>query len=477
MLAQLTNRIRRSYWVGVLLLCASLSSILPLRAAEYSIDSTYTLQGRFSDNYRLVENPSSDTDELTGADFLSRWAFARAADRSTLGLNIETDSGAYNLDEFNTFDYRGTARYSRQSERNQWNVYAGYNKDSTRISEESETGSGLFEVSDKRVESISGGGGWFGQLTERNSINVSVSAISQDYDTNRLSDYDYTSGNALWQYVVGPRLRLQTRAGYSLYESDDSFVVRNPNRNDPTALGFGNQNIIVQLFALNEIESSCASKALNDTHVFILNLAAVFDCTKTLTQDIEQQTYSLQLGFVYLFTERLSLDALVGQSQTDTQVTRSYSNNNSQATDTVAGEVRDSDSDNLTFDVSLDYDADTLQYRLNATTRESANSVGTVTLNTTASFDVSWDFSERSRYLAELKWIDQESIDDNDDAFLDRERIRLRLNYRYRLSEYWSVSAEYRRNEREQAVNDFTARSDEAFLTLTWQPSRVQWSR
>ena len=448
-------------WVAALLSVWASNAV----AVEYSIASEYDLVGRYHDNYRLTFQPRSRFDELHGGDFKANWFLRRNSERDALSWSLAMDAGAYKLDEFNTVDGRTRLSYRRSGQKGNWNVYGGYNYDSTRITEETVEGSGLFGVEDTRTRVATAGAGWFRQLSEKNTLNFNVGATVRTYDTDQLADFEYIDGSLLWQYFTSNRMRLQTRLGQTWFDSeDDSNVTLSPFWIDPS----------ISSFTADEVD---ATRFVCVNFPELLDLSTGYECTHAVTIDNEQYTTSLQVGVLYALTPQLTLDVLVGMSYLDTDLGRSYSNIEPTAFQLPPDENIDGTNTNTTYAVTLEYDAERLDYTLSANSRESANSAGALTLNTRVAFDVHWRIAHRSRTHFELSWFEQETATEEDITLRRRQLSRAQWQYFYKLNEHWTVGAEYRYYKQELLDFDDHADGNEVLLHLKWNPQPKNWSR
>ncbi|MBT8150746.1 MAG: hypothetical protein KJO62_05025 [Gammaproteobacteria bacterium] len=434
-------------------------------AAEYSLDSDYGISARYNDNYRLALNPKSEFDELSGADFSADYSLARNTEVSSLSTTLDLDAGSYNLDAFNTFDQRLASNYRRNYERGSWNFGASFNNDSVTVTEATTGASGRFTQTDERSRSLGLNAGWFSQLTERHSFNWSAFGTRQRYDSDSYTDYKYAGASVLWQFMVQERLRLQTQLGYNALHSEDDNLVFSPLIFDADALGIDRSFVPL-------IVSACQN--FPDTPIV---LGSTFECLKNSAIDNEQSTVTTQLGVYYAFSENLLLDVLVGQSTTDTDSVRTYSNRSAGATDNVPDQTIKRKNDNTTYTASLVYDAENLEYTLLASSRDSANSTGVLTLNRRLAFDTDWRPDARNGYLLRLSWLDQQSSSDDDAFFLGREYYEGLVRYSRRLNEDWTMSGTYRYIDLRRAGVKEHANSNQVALALTWRPTTLKWSR
>ena len=425
------------------------------QAAEYRLDSVYSISGRYDDNYRLRIDPVSEFDELSGADFGTQWDFSRNTEISSLTAGLDLEAGAYNIDAYNTFDQRASVSYQRSTQRSQWSVGGSYHNDSTRTTEETIEGSGEFVDADSRSEYGNVNASWFSQLTERNSVNLSLFGQARRNESERLSDYDYAGTSALWQYVLTERFRFQAQLGYNIFESEDESTVLSPFI-DP---GVFLPNVIV--LCLNDLE-----RILGGNN---------FECGKRRFSDNEQKSFDGQLGFLYLLTERLTLDVLVGETETDTETKLSYENLSPAVIESVPDENTNRSNSNSSYDVNLKYIDENLTYTLVASSSSSANTSGILTQNTRIALDANWQIDARNSFLTELSWFEQESVTDNDNIFSQREQWRARLRYRYRFTEHWSTAAEYRYLTQQRFNIDDRADSNTVLLSLLWSPTDKIW--
>lgn len=443
---------------SVVCVLLSLNSLLAW-ADEYSVESKYSAVVRYDDNFRASSGALRDNDLFRG-EFASSWEFGKATDISNLTARFALESGTFN----DRFDQRVSLGYARDTERGNWAINGSFDNDSIRRSEESGEGSGQFTLANTGAEFYNLSSRLTTRLDELNSLTWSAGASRRRYETEQINDSDFANTSLRWQHSVSNRLRLQSLASVSYFNSDDENLIFNPDLR---------LDAVIPILGLTAIEV-CGFDPQTTLLPASVGGNGMSECFKQRIRENTQITYTGQLGIFYVFNEHLTLDALAGYSQVDSELFDQF--NNVLPSDSVDNQTIDSDSGNFSYNLEMNYNQDTLDYRILASTRESANSSGILTKNTEARFEISKRLDERRRMRLNFFWFSQESFV-RDVTFLGREVLRVVALYQYSLYENWTIIGEVRYLDQKRRNIDRHTKSTQGVLTVRWQPTTLKWSR
>lgn len=435
-------------------------------AAEYSIDNDISLTGRFDDNARLSVGFK---DELYGAVLTNKTNLARATEISNLDVELELKANQFNIDAYSTFDQLLDVGYFRNTERGYWNINARVDHGSTRDSEATQSGSGVFDLRDTRITSHQLSFGLSNNLNLRNLLVWNASANAVQYDNDRSNDYKFGSTSLLWQFILTERFRLQATAAYSVLDSDAaSGLAINPIFNDAVEAG-------TSIDLIDNIVSECSNGQRVGLQV---SGGSFIPCFQQREFDNEQATTRLQAGVYYLISERLTLDLLVGQSSVDTDSEVVYVNLPERGANVgMRTEKTSTSNDGLTYTVGLNHVMETIENNLNISSSNTVNSNGILVLNTSVELNTSWTINSWHSIYNSFAWFDQETSSRDDAFFTDRVLSRWSFRYQYLFNSEWSGSFNYRIYEQRRDTQDREAYSNSWTLTLAWQPTTLKWSR
>ena len=288
-----------------------------------------------------------------------------------------------------------------------------------------------------------------------------------------MQGYAYYSANGLWQHSMNSRLRLQTQASYSRYLPDDT-------------LGLDFTEELLELAASQNVTGpdldgrleSCLDAVGFIPIPFITvgipnnNLgnprAPCFDIESFKTQ---QNTVSLQLGFVYLINEALSLNILAGRTETGSE-------RDSISVEQRGRYIQRRKDRTASYEASLSYTGERLTSSLSASQNEQATSDGVLNLTTRVSWRNDWNLSALSSLNLNFIWNNRAYDAELERIrFADRENIYVLAGYKYLFSQEWSGRLQYEyRTELKSPQRPQTERN-RVMLTLAWSPMPKTWSR
>ena len=203
-----------------------------VNAAEYRLESNYSLQGIYDDNFRFVSDTSNlRDDELSGAKLDASWQARRVTQRDTVGLSLSVEEGVYTDDAFNRTNGNVGFNARRQFERGSIGFSAGGQLRTVRTAQIEDFDGDQFNVLDdsrSESQSLSVVGSWL--ATQRDTLQLTVSGSHQRFESNRFRGSEFGSVGVLYQRAVNEKFSLQLEASYSLLQSDSTLqAVFNPN--------------------------------------------------------------------------------------------------------------------------------------------------------------------------------------------------------------------------------------------------------
>ena len=453
--------------LGMLLHIVQTPAVL---AAEYQLKPTISSVASYNDN--LTMNPTNE-EALNGLELLTVVDFSYDDQISTVRLSTSANFDRFDKTRFDTDDQSASLFYQRLFEKGSMSVEAKTNHTSARTLEDLDTDIGSRETEATRADANNFTLSGLYYLTEKNLLRGSLSGSLRDYQSDNLASYAYYSANGLWQHSMNARLRLQMQASYSRYLPDDT-------------LGLDFTEELLELAASKNVTGPDLDSRLEsclDAVGFIPiplitvgipnnNLgnprAPCFDIESFTTQ---QNTVSLQLGFVYLIKEALSLNILAGRTETGSE------------RDNISVEqrgryVQPRKDHTASYEASLSYTGERLTSSISASQNEQATSDGVLNLTTRVSWRNDWNLSALSSLNLNFIWTNRAYDAELERVqFSDRENIYALAGYKYLFSHAWSGKLQYEyRTELKSSQRPQTERN-RVMLTLAWSPMPKTWSR
>ncbi len=426
-----------------------------LQAAEYSLDYSLDLTGNYRDNTNFSIANIIETSEVNTSP---RVAFERATDTSSLNLSIDTEFRRFNKSRFDADEQNFNLNYARTLERGSWSFSVGSDRSSTRTQAEQGLDPSFSERSATRVVSNSATLARSFVLNELNSVQLTLSGIKNNYKSNERRDYEYLLADVLWQYAFSDRLIFQMGVNASNFESFDFGP-------------FFNANVI--FFGEEDDREACEADPNAIVEIDIPLGGGIFNrvnlrCSVPLLSETTQETLGAQIGAVYRFSEKLSLDVLVGGARTDTDTLQDFKSNDF---DDVDAESSDS---SLRYTLALTYESELFESALNASRDTSVTGSGFLQLTDRVAINNRYELSERDTVYFDVNWQKQRS-DTDLFTFLDRTWRNVQLRYRHRLTESWSVLATYLYGyqDRDDGLDE---ELNSVELTFLWRPVPKTWS-
>ncbi|MBR9805534.1 hypothetical protein GYB62_03395, partial [bacterium] len=185
------------------------------QAAEYSLAPYMQMQLTHDDNLALAVD---EKESLAGGSVGFGVDFVRDDQINELTLNASVQSNQYNRDRYNIDNQQLGASYQRKFERALWRINVDGNTSSTRTSELEEGGSGQVDTEAVRVVSGAASSILSINMTEKSTLQWSLSGQYRDYDRETLRGYDAYSTALLLQRSLTQRFIMQFQLGLAEYQ-------------------------------------------------------------------------------------------------------------------------------------------------------------------------------------------------------------------------------------------------------------------
>lgn len=223
---------------GAMLLATS--SIGLLHAAETSVTGEAAANYKFDDNINVApSNEISLAGLIVDGSIRGQYATARLKTSATLALSFERyqhaaiDSDNVNLADpdasaFNSDNQDLSANISYSWEHHTLGLSGLYSRDSTLNTQFLDTGGGgpreIAGTSRRTLATLTPT--WLWKLTERQTLNTSITGQQVEYESDRYINYDFVSANTTWMYLMTERFSLQLQPVFSRYENEAIISVK-----------------------------------------------------------------------------------------------------------------------------------------------------------------------------------------------------------------------------------------------------------
>lgn len=410
-------------------------------AAEYSAEPRLRSWIEHDSNIRMTED-----EELSamGTAAEAGLLLKRRTEVSSQEFDFSVRSKHYNRSEFSSEDQFFRWGAARNWERSTLNLLLNVDRDTTRDSELSDTG--VILGSDRR-ERYYFQPSWSYSLSERQLISVSGSAEAIRYDNERYIGYDYGQMTLGWTWVSNERMSWFLQATYADYESKESMDF----------------SFLLPSFPPLLYSQSYAT---------------------------ESETYGLQAGGEYSWSEQLKLSVLVGRSRSE----NTYDINDPSQVCSIFSELppeylgaiglcgmEDNDGNVTTLNASLEWSGERHRFTGSALseTRPSADGY----LLETERLSVGWEYrvTEHARVFLDATYGRNEGLGNSSSQLganrSDRDYIDARLRYRHQLTEQWFVEADYRYRQTDREIIPGVGESNAFMIGVRFEPQGWRWSR
>lgn len=499
-------RIASSKLSNLLILIILLPSVM--HAAEYKLSQSYSLSGRYDDNYRnLVDSSTVSERDLSGGSISMSGLFSRGTPRSDASAYLRINRGEFSDDSYSTttgsFKSNADLRYARGS----ITASLDANRTTQRVSvtDLDLIDSEPFRATDAfQIQGDLGGEYAIGSKTQ-GSINFSMN--NESYDADQFTDNTQRGVKA----TLGRSFT--ERWGGSLSVSYDRTKLNDDQ--SPTELNP----------ALPLIEAlACATESSSNTDrtTDIDPLLQPFACFKQFDfEDSERDSYQAILSVSYRFSENLFISLGAGPRRSESLRKLSIVD--------VPGAIipepsisldNESNQDSLALDISANYVLEKSQYSVAASTRDRVNSRGSIETLNTYEVKAARDFTSRFSTNVQLTFREFEFDTQVSSVPEDRENLLADIELRYdlipgltnvglkygyeeqnqfgidrliveneigvdvehffsrdRRNGGFSVRIEYQNFEREFKFSDSDSNRQQVRLNLVWTPRLISYSR
>lgn len=431
------------------LLVVALLSAAPLAmAAELTTQTSVGAKAEYDDNLRLSPNQEDAVGSAVaeaGLDTLYR------TETLDLRANIKVMSTRYNEDGYDSDDQRAALSASKQWESQSAGIDVLINRGSTLTTEFLD--SGRINTTE-RVETYKIAPRWDWTITETSQVALSGSATQVQYGGGPYTDYRYYDATAQYIFALRENLRLFANLTWSKYESED-FEGQFPSLRLVSIPPFGSFIVDGPLFTQRYTNASEGNGAT--------------------------------IGGEYAITENLLVSAVGGVTRTDTTYDIDDVDNGCQI---AANDpnlffdglcyLEDDSATTTLANASLTWNG--VRQRVNASYvhRTQPSSDGYLIESQQADLGWTYELTELSTVIVEGIWGKNKSLDSSATAAgadrSNRDYYYFNLRYRHKLTEEWSVSADYRYRyqEREQWQGD-SAESSMVALGIEYRLPKTFW--
>ena len=480
-LTQITFYLIRHPVVQLLSILLLLQSVITTKAmgSEYQLSPFVYSATSYNDNVSLA--PANNEEVINGHELTTGADLSYDDQLTTVKLRATASFDRFDATRFDTDDQSATLTYQRRFERGSISANGNIAHTSANALEDQDTDIGSRETEATRADASSLSLSAQYNPSENVTFQGSLSSSLRSYESNNLQGYEYYSASGLWQYVLTERFRLQTQASYARYLPDKNTGLDYTQELLDLADDFNITGVDLD----GRLEECLAALPTNfefifpnlDTPKTPENSAFCFDRPGPVFET-EQNTATLQMGFVYLINEKLSLNVLAGRSETGT--TRdSFS---------VAQRgqfIARSKDRTASYNGTLTYTGETFTSSFDASQREAASSNGTLSLNRRAEWRNTWDISALSKLNFNLVWFEQRfntgsgSRQNNIQTVQNNEpqNTLASVEYRHKLTSDWQAIAQYSYRLRSYSTQLADSDRNRVSLTITWRPSAKIWSR
>ena len=429
--------------------CVALTTV----AAEYSLQPDVSVVARHEDNFRLSPNQE---ESLFGSHVIPTIKAQAKEQNWDASLNAKLDIARFNRDDLNNDDQEYGVNAQRTGELYSLGFSAQLVKDTTRTSEE--LNSGIFDtIDDHELYSSKVYGSYL--LSETNVLSLSVSGSKSKYDAPTRTGYEhYYYGSAGWSHSYNEKLRFNVRANYSEVKYDP----------------------VVKDVSFQQ-------------YILFFGSYYPFGEADTITQQRQVTTTAegYQVGVDYQLLEQLSFSILVGSRDTTTEydvkggetecAKVSVESLYFPTTNNFCNEQPDQNSSVQDWEVTSTWRGE--RNTLSAKYSNSLNpggSEGYALESEQINLDWGYRLSEVSNLSLVLIYGKNTAIDapeDIDETKTNRKFGNAELSYTHRVSRNWlgRVAGVYRYQEKE--FWDEAAESSSILFSVIYQPNKIVWSR
>ena len=185
------------------------------RADENRLSWSTQLQAEYDSNSQLR---SDDEISLAGTRLQTGIDYSKKSAASQLTTHTTLYNEKYNRSEYDFEGYLLNAQFQKNGETYIFTIDVDSDRQSTRVSELTDTGTVTNAASYRLENAISTL--WHQQLNEQNSLYTNVNFTRIDYESATFADYNNWGATLGWQYQLNTLTLWQVQTSYSEYTSE-----------------------------------------------------------------------------------------------------------------------------------------------------------------------------------------------------------------------------------------------------------------
>lgn len=458
------------------------------QAAEYRFQPSIALMTENDDNVRLLAN-INEIESLRGTSAIVNADFSRRQAKRSLSINGRLARRQYDLNRYNSEDFSTALNYQRSFERGSLSLNLSASDESIRTLENQLENEGSTELRATKATSYSLAISGQRQLTERQFFQNQFSVQQRDYESDNRNSYDYFSNSLLWVYTINPVLSAQVNLNLSSFR---------PEKTDSIEFGFVDDMLAILPPTLTETEiftvitgrmNQCLFDAAIESpnnpynpETAILIPTSVpnysndnFFCFNARSNSLEQDTINLQLGLQYQWTENLSLNFLVGRSQSETVRDVFDPANAISITGELTGNyVLETEQNNLSYSADISYQhSPFFTTKIIITQSEEQTAYGIASDTRRLILSNNWQINPYNRLNIKISNVERDKdLTPFNQIPVNTNSSHILISYRKQLNKYYNSNFSYGYSERDNA-----GERNRFMFTLTWQPNAFGWSK
>ena len=411
-------------------------------AQEFTFDSSYSLVGKYDDNFQLSR---SNKRTLTG--YTQRTNLDLGARTETFSSSVQAilEFSRFDREEYDTDDQIIRATLDSRLERYSYGLNLDYKNDSIRVTEATDSGIiGTGRYEEKVINP------YFTFNSSQNSfLRLNLRAQDSEYEDDRYTDYKFWSAEVTGIYLPTEKSQLAITALKRGIENDERPVVG-------TVSVLGNGQTVVQFAEkVNDVDGWYVSGEYDFTENLMMSVQVGKEKRIENYENIRDPNQICQQIDQSPFISSIGAD-LCNPLETDIKVD--------------------------TADVSLTWDTETTKLILNYSESLQPSSTGNVTSQ--KNYVLSWSFrlTEQQTFAVEYDALDiEEDIASLSGVIIgnnDRNLNKFSLDYSYNFLEHWRFTANYRYRTREfifVGSESETAVSNVIQIGISYLPQGYSW--
>lgn len=452
----------RSFY-AICLLIANLLSVY-IYAAEYKFTSKYNLDAVVDDNWLGVRDTStSEKEEVYGSDLAGFWELGYREKNVVIKGNLNLVGTYRDYQDYDNVNEKASISFKNANEKNQITLFANHNRRAARDFSETIEGSGQLDVSNVELVNTDFRLSSSHALNQRNTLSTSLVFIRRDSDSREYSDYEQFGSTVKWVYSWTSTFSPQFEIGYTLFEPDDS-----------------EQTEVFSPALFDDVGSSpevafgaCQLAGITS----ILDQGQLIDCTQLRRRDSQTVSQTFRIGGVYLPTEKIEINFLVGKVFVDQDIKDDYTDFNLNTGDeNIPDQVIKTETTTNSYDFSIRHRGIRNTLSLNASLGERVDSVGNLTETTRIELSSIYRVTKKSSFRSGAYWVNEDyEIFSSDDREINR--YSFNVSYNYRFLREWSMAFKYFYIQTDNDLVDGKVERNRVRFSILWRPKDTIWSR